>query len=134
LHNYPGVFAVPFAESKDSTIWIGSEQGLCHWQPVTDSFSFVKIKKNQEKDFPVAFVMIDKEGLVWCAGISQSSPGLYCYDPKTGKTRYFKNNKQDTTSLSSNLVMALLEDHLGNIWAGINLRIPSYGRQLISGS
>jgi ligand-binding sensor domain-containing protein len=118
-HNFPGGVAFCFAEAKDSTIWLGSAHGLYHWQPRTDSFTFVKIKKNQEKDFYVEAVMVDKEGLIWCGVPGRLSPaGLYCYDPKTGKTKYFSNNKKDTNSLSANSVTRLLEDHLGNIWVG----------------
>ncbi|HEY5463193.1 MAG TPA: two-component regulator propeller domain-containing protein [Hanamia sp.] len=119
-NNFPGGFVNSFAEAKDSTIWLGSEHGLYHWDPLTDSFTLVKIEKNQEKDVYVATVMVDKEGLVWCEGASSLRQGLYCYDPKTGKTRFFSNNKKDSTSLSDNYVTSLLEDHLGNIWVGTN--------------
>jgi len=95
LHHFPGGGVNSFAEAKDSTIWLGSAHGLYHWQPHTDSFTLVKIKKNQEKDFYVRDIVINKEGLVWCGVTSDLSQGLYCYDPKTGKTRYFSNNKKD---------------------------------------
>jgi len=117
-HNFPGGVVNSFAEAKDSTIWLGSAHGLYHWQPLTDSFTLVKIKKNKEKDFVVDAVMVDKEGLVWCGVFGGLSQGLYCYDPKTGKTRFFSNNKKDSNSLSSNYVSSLLEDHMGNIWVG----------------
>ena len=129
-HNFPGGYVNSFAEGKDSTIWLGSEHGLYHWHPLTDSFTHVKIKKNQEKDFEVYTVIVDKEGLVWCDGFGVLSSGLYCYDPKTGKARYFSNNKKDSTSLSSNGVVSLLEDHLGNIWIGtFNGGICRFNRQ-----
>lgn len=129
-HHFPGGVVNSFAEAKDSSIWLGTAHGLYHWQPNTDSFSFIKIKKNQEKDLTVQAVKIDKEGLVWCGVTSDLSRGLYCYDPKTGKTRYFSNNKKDTTSLSNNIVTALLEDHLGNIWVGtVNGGICRFNRQ-----
>jgi ligand-binding sensor domain-containing protein/signal transduction histidine kinase len=117
-HHFPGGVVNAFAESKDGTIWLGTAKGLYYWQPHTDSFTFVKIKKSQEKDLAVGAVMIDKKGQIWYAGTGNSSQGLYCYDPKTGKSRYFNNNKNDTTSLSNNSVSAILEDHLGNIWIG----------------
>ena len=118
LHHFPGGVVNSFAESKDGTIWLGSARGLYHWQQQTDSFTLVRINKDKEKNLNVNAVMIDKDGLVWCATSGNLNPGLYCYDPKSGKSRFFSNNKKDTNSLSNNDVNILLEDHLGNIWVG----------------
>ncbi len=118
LHHFPGGVAHSFAESKDGTIWLGSAHGLYHWQPQTDSFTLVRINKNKEKNQNIGAVFIDKQDLIWCAASGNLSPGLYCYDPKTGKTNYFSNNKKDTNSLSDNYVSAIVEDHLGNLWVG----------------
>jgi len=118
LHHFPGGIVNAFAEAKDSTIWLGAAKGLYHWQQRTDSFTLVKINKNKEKNLSISAVVIDKEGLVWYGSNSNLGPGLYCYDPKSGKTSYFVNNKNDTNSLSNNYVNRLLEDHLGNIWVG----------------
>ena len=113
LHHFPGGVVNSFAESKDSTIWLGSARGLYHWRQQTDSFTLVRINKDKEKNLNVNAVIIDKDGLVWCGASGNLSPGLYCYDPKSGKSRFFNNNKKDTNSLSNNYVGILLEDHLG---------------------
>ena len=117
-HHFPGGVVNSFAESKDGTIWMGTARGLYHWQQRTDSFTLVRINKDKEKNLNVIAVMIDKDGLIWCAASGNLSPGLYCYDPKSGKSRFFNNIKKDTNSLSNNYVSILLEDHLGNIWVG----------------
>ena len=117
-HHFPGGVVYSFAESKDGTIWMGTAKGLYHWQQQTDSFTLVRINKDKEKNLNVNAVMIDKDGLVWCGASGNLSPGLYCYDPKSGRSRFFNNNKKDTNSLSDNYVSKLLEDHLGNIWVG----------------
>jgi signal transduction histidine kinase/ligand-binding sensor domain-containing protein len=118
MHHFPGVVAHSFVESKDSTIWLGTTHGLYNWQKRTDSFIFVRINKNKEKNLNIGSVIIDKEGMVWCAAYSNLSPGLYCYNPKSKETSHFSNNKKDSNSLSFNNVSKLLEDHLGNIWVG----------------
>ncbi len=117
-HHFPAGVVYSFAESKDSSIWLASAHGLYHWQPKTDSFTLVKFSKEQDKHFYVSNVMVDKEGRVWCSGGDDLRRGLFCYDLKTGQTRYFGNNKKDTTTLSNNYISSLLEDHLGNIWVG----------------
>ncbi len=117
-HHFPGGVVHSIAESKDSTIWMGTAKGLYHWQQRTDSFTLVRINKDKEKNLNVYAVLIDRDGLVWCTASGSLNPGLYCYDPKSGKSRVFNNNKKDTNSLSNNDVAILLEDHLGNIWVG----------------
>jgi len=118
LHHFPGGVVNSFAEAKDSTIWLGTAHGLYHWRPLTDSFTFVKINENQEKNFSVETAIIDKAGEIWCGVTHALHPGLYRYDPATGKTQYYTCDKKDTTSLGGQYVSKLLEDHLGNIWVG----------------
>jgi ligand-binding sensor domain-containing protein/signal transduction histidine kinase len=116
-HHFLGGTVYSFVEAKDSTIWLVSTRGLYHWQQRTDSFTLVRINKNKG-NFRINDVVVDKEGLIWCASYGSLSPGLYCYDPKSGKTSYFTNNEKDTNSLSSKYATKLLVDHLGNIWVG----------------
>ena len=118
LHHFPGGGVNSFAESKDGTIWLGSGHGLYHWLPHTDAFTFVKTENKKGKDLNVRTVVIDKEGLVWYSVYDDLNPGLYCYEPKTGKTSHFINRKNDSTSLSDNHIIKLLVDHLENIWVG----------------
>ncbi|MFZ0455738.1 MAG: ATP-binding protein, partial [Ignavibacteriaceae bacterium] len=44
--------------------------------------------------------------------------GLDCYDPRSGKTTYYRYNKKDSTSLSSNDINCIYQDHSWNIWVG----------------
>ncbi|MEO7446260.1 MAG: two-component regulator propeller domain-containing protein, partial [Ferruginibacter sp.] len=119
-HHFPGGVVNSFAESKDKSLWLASANGLYHWQPQTDLFTLIKPGKAQGKYFYTSKVMVDKEGRVWYGGGADLDAGLYCFDPKTGHTQYFNNNKKDAASLSDNDVSALMEDHLGNIWVGTN--------------
>src|SRR5918993_1099956 len=54
----------------------------------------------------------DSRGFMWVATID----GLNKFDGYTFKT--YKVKRNDTTSVSSNNISALAEDHYGNIWAG----------------
>ena len=117
-HHFPGGVVNVFAESKDSTIWLVPAHGLYHWQPRTDSFTIAKFSEGLDNNLYTKSLIVDRAGRVWYGGGSGVRQGLYRYDPKTGQTRYFNNNKKDTASLSNNNVSALLEDRLGNIWVG----------------
>jgi ligand-binding sensor domain-containing protein/signal transduction histidine kinase len=117
-HHFPGGVVSSFDESRDGTIWLGTRHGLYHWEPRTDSFNLVKIKIGQENELDVAAVKVDQEGRVWFGVPFGSSPGLYSYDGRSGKTKYFSYHKEDTTSLCNNQVDRLFMDHLGNLWVG----------------
>ena len=62
--------------------------------------------------------MVDKTGKIWFGGGNNGDYGLDCYDPRTGKTTYYRYNKNDSTSISNNDINCIYEDHLGNIWVG----------------
>ena len=46
--------------------------------------------------------------------------GLDRYDPATGVFTHFRHDPKNSNSLASDIVMALLEDHKGNLWVGTN--------------
>ena len=98
---FPGGSGSSFAEEQDGTFWVWSSHGLYHWYPSSDSFRFIKPLKKQGEDFTVSSAIIDKEGIVWCGTLGN---GLFSYNPKTGAIKNFKNNKNDSTSLSNDLV------------------------------
>ncbi|WP_299664820.1 two-component regulator propeller domain-containing protein [uncultured Polaribacter sp.] len=63
----------------------------------------------------------DRKGIIWIGswgGINDG--GLDRYDPNTEKFTHFGNIPNDTTSLSENIIVAIEEDHLGQIWIGTN--------------
>jgi serine phosphatase RsbU (regulator of sigma subunit)/ligand-binding sensor domain-containing protein len=118
LHYFPGGMAQGFAKSGDGTIWISAQHGLYRWQPQTDSFTEIKFWKGKAVNESARFPMIDHNGKVWFYGYNNGDEGLDCYNPRTGKTQYYRYKKNDSTSLSSNAVSSIYEDHLGNIWVG----------------
>jgi len=122
-HYFPGVGGASFAERKDGTFWVWSSHGLYHWYPASDSFTLIQSLKNHGAYFPVSSAITEKEGIVWCGTWGE---GLVSYTLKTGAVKIFKNNKNDSASLSNDLVYPVYEDHLGTLWIG------TYGRGLCS--
>ncbi len=125
LHYFPGGTVSPhqlygFAKASDGTVWIGAEHGLYHWRPGTDSFTAIKFWKGKAANPNAGPVMVDNTGKIWFGGGNNGDYGLDCYDPHTGKTTYYRNNKKDSTSLSNNDINFIYQDHLGNIWVGTN--------------
>ncbi len=123
LHFFPGGTVSPlrlygFAKDSDGTIWIGANHGLYHWHPGTDSFTAIKFWKGKAANPNAGPVMVDQNGKIWFGGGNKGDYGLDCYDPRTGKTTYYRYNKNDSTSISNNDINCIYEDHLGNIWVG----------------
>jgi signal transduction histidine kinase/ligand-binding sensor domain-containing protein len=118
MHYFPGGRVQGFAKSFDGTVWIGAQHGLYRWQPQTDSFTQIKFWKGKPVNEFAALPLVDHKGKIWFLGGNNRDYGLDCYDPGTGKTQYYRYKKNDSTSLSSNVISRIYEDHLGNIWVG----------------
>ncbi len=123
LHFFPGGTVSPlrlygFAKDSDGTIWIGADHGLYHWHPGTDSFTAIKFWKGKAANPNAGPVMVDQNGKIWFGGGNNGDYGLDCYDPRTGKTTYYRYNKKDSTSISNNDIYCIYQDHLRNIWVG----------------
>jgi len=66
----------------------------------------------------------DKQGIIWIA----SYEGLYRYSG--GKcVPIYSQGKEDTTSLSSQRVFSILEDHQGSIWVGTSVGLNRMDRK-----
>jgi hypothetical protein len=59
----------------------------------------------------------DKYGFLW---ISFYGSGLDKFDPATGIFTHYRHDPKDKASLGSDIVSAVLVDHLGNVWVGSN--------------
>jgi ligand-binding sensor domain-containing protein len=46
------------------------------------------------------------------------SSGVDCYDEGTKKFEHYRHDDNDSNSISSNLILSLLEDTKGNLWVG----------------
>ena len=116
-HFFPGGSSTSFAEDKDGTFWVWSSHGLYHWYPSSDSFTLIKSLKDQlgENSWHISSILIDRKGIVWCGSLRR---GLFSYNPKTRVTKNFKNNANDSTSLSSDAITTLFEDDKGTLWIG----------------
>ena len=104
------------AQTKDKKIWLGSfGDGLNQYQPATNTFLHYKNIETDPKSLGsdrINSLLSDKKGNLW---IGTDDAGLNLFDAKT-KTfvRFPYDGKKN--SVSSNTILDLFEDHLGNIW------------------
>ncbi len=106
-----------FYEEDDSTLWIGTGNGLYHYNRKTRIFTpHFHDPQNNTSLTPgcVTAIIKDKPGSLWIA----TQGGLNRFIIKTGKCIRYQNDPKDSNSLGGNTVSALIKDHSGNLWAG----------------
>ena len=64
-----------------------------------------------------------------CIWIGFTGSGLDRFDPTTGTFTHFRHQANDTGSIASDIVSALLIDHLGNFWVGTNGGLDLFDRK-----
>ncbi len=80
----PGNSIRAIAESNNQ-IWIGTDAGICKFDPVTNSFARINTRNGLPEN-DVCGLLSDKNGNLW---ISTFSKGLARFNPKTYQFRYF---------------------------------------------
>ena len=103
------------AVDSSGNIWFPTEKGVDKFDPRTNTATHYHFDlKSSCKGGFIAQILVDHLGLIWLG----TSEGLYNLDEKTGNFTCYSHQDNDSTSLSSNSVRALYEDHEGTIWVG----------------
>ena len=111
-------FVYSLVNDKQGRLWVGTDAGLCFYDPVSDIFTnlskiiFPDTLSNQK----VSSLMVDHSGQLWIG----TSNGINIYDPVRQKMHFFDLSAKDPT-LSGKPVSCMLEDHSGNIWIALLL-------------
>lgn len=93
--------------STDSTLWIGTYNGLYAWNKKEDTFRSFLMSKGDFVNEVIFALKQDNEGNIWIGTLS----GLYCYRP--GKKMQYYSTEQGMTG---NSVMAIEFDKKNNAW------------------
>ena len=106
---------------KSGNLWLGTSNcGLIKFNSQNATYSFYL--NNSDKinliDKTVLCLLQDHLGYIW---IGTQGFGIYKYNPINGELNQYKNNPNDSTSLSQDVVLSILEDHNGTLWVGTNL-------------
>ncbi|QNF34451.1 hypothetical protein HUW51_17600 [Adhaeribacter swui] len=111
---YPGGYAYSIARLKSGKYLISTPKGLFESDKNLTQFESVNLAAGKLIQVRRA-ILIDKEGIAWIGSLND---GLFRYDPQTKKVTNYKNKKTDSTSLSNDAVISILEDSRGNLWVG----------------
>jgi len=110
-------FITAICEEDDSTLWIGSSNGLNRYDRKTKTFTRYIDDPHNKTSLRHGFVTAiaeDKPRSLWIA----FREGLDRFDINSGVFTHYQNDPNDSTSLGGTGVSSLLRDHSGNLWAG----------------
>jgi signal transduction histidine kinase/ligand-binding sensor domain-containing protein len=94
------------------TLWAGAAESLCSFDAAADRFHTYRLSMVHPTEIDV--IAEDTTGNLW---VGSRQAGLYCFDPRTGKSTVFRHSDKPG-SLSNDGVTSILIDRSGTIWAG----------------
>lgn len=105
--------------AADGGIWIAYYDGtIQHYTPKNQKFSTISNKRLPNIKNGIRSITDDGNDHLY---IGLRIEGLYVYNLRTQKTKYFRHNPNDPQSLPGNNVRSICIDHAKNIWVGTNL-------------
>ena len=107
----------PVLKCSNGMIWIGSINGLCHFNPQEQEFTYFhpgEAGTNSITNGHITSLMEDKNGNLWIG----TEDGLNIYNTKTEQIVQYRHDMDNPGSLSHNYIQSMLQDHEGNIWIG----------------
>jgi len=112
LRSLPGEYIFAMYETNDSTIWFGTDGGICKYNPTTDDFTRLVIP---ELTNPVASLCQDVSGHLW---VGTDGDGLFRIDLVTGERSHLLMDPQNPHAITSNVILSLYRDQTGVLWLG----------------
>lgn len=105
--------------AADGGIWIAYYDGtIQHYTPKNQKFSTISNKRLPNIKNGIRSITDDGNDHLY---IGLRIEGLYVYNLRTQKTKYFRHNPNDPQSLPGDNVRSICIDHAKNIWVGTNL-------------
>ena len=99
-------------EDGDHSFFIYNKKNLLSWNTSLNTLKSIDLKMPAQ-DTIMYLVFKDREQLLWIAYWDRD---LRCYNPKTQKYKEYKNNTEDSTTISSMNISKIIEDKNGILW------------------
>lgn len=103
-------FILYIYETRNKDVYVLTSSGIHRYKPETNSFELVE-------GFPEVYhyttFIEDHQGVLW-AGTYWD--GLFYYNPKTNDKGFYRFERNNKASLSSNVINGLFEDSKHNLW------------------
>ena len=127
-HSLPSDAVFALYADHSGRIWVGSDGGLSRYDSAAGGFLNYGQSGNGAglSDSRVRSISEDHTGALW---IGTRGGGLNRLEPGSGRVTWFRHDASDPRSLSSNVVMAILEDSAQRLWVatsdGLDLFVPA---------
>ncbi|MGZ4037757.1 MAG: ligand-binding sensor domain-containing protein, partial [Bacteroidia bacterium] len=122
-----GNIVMSFYEARNGTMWIGTNDGICRYNAVDNSFHLKRFAPKADTNSRQVYAYLnsygpnavrciyeDKQNNLWLS----TDVGLKILDPNTGNYIAYTADPGNTYGLSANLLSGLYEDRSGNLWIG----------------
>jgi ligand-binding sensor domain-containing protein/signal transduction histidine kinase len=121
-----GVFISSLFKDRSGSLWIGCDEFLDKFDPVTGTFTHYRIDSEgaQGETPPVTHISQDHVGILWLSTLR----GLYRFDPSTGRVIRYRHDPNNPFSLSSDEIKATGEDKTGTFWVGTSEGLDAFDR------
>jgi ligand-binding sensor domain-containing protein/signal transduction histidine kinase len=121
-----GVYIYSLFKDRSGSLWIGCDEFLDKFDPVTETFTHYRIdtRDAQGATGPVIHISQDHIDMIWLATVR----GLYRLDPSTGRTIRYRHDPNNPLSLSSDEIKATGEDKEGTFWVATSEGLDAFDR------
>jgi ligand-binding sensor domain-containing protein len=114
-------------KGRSGTIWVGTDQLLDRFDPLTEKFHHYRFDAEDSKGLAttVNHISQDSSGMLWLS----TGKGLFRLDPATGRTVHFRHDANDPSSLEDNDVKSTGEDREGTFWVATAQSLDEFDRK-----
>ncbi|MES2321417.1 MAG: diguanylate cyclase [Pseudomonadota bacterium] len=98
--------------ARDRTLWIGTETGIVTWNTAEDWESRRRIESPATR---VNYLYGDRNDTVWAGTLAA---GLLRWDKGASKPEHYVHRANDSNSLPSDYIRAVMHDRSGMLWIG----------------
>jgi PAS domain S-box-containing protein len=108
---------VSVLQDSRGILWIGGLGGLDRWDRKTGQVTHYMGRHVSGRPIfkTVHAIAEDRAGYLW---FGEWGNGLDRFDPRTGRFRFYNHDRDNPTSLSSDIVESLFVDSRGTLWVG----------------